>query len=257
MRKKRAKISFLTNSKNLLIALLIIAAAIATYTFAQAAVVSHSSSEITGPIDATTLQGLAAADFTQNGVPEGAIMFFNSASCPDGWSDVTDAQGRYIVGLQDEGTIGATVGEALAPQENRMFRYQTGADYAFVSAAPYIQFKVCQKGLYVPKWLVNNRHTEGNCVGAEGAVVGDGSGNNMCRFSTTSCPIGWSQYLQWSTTISTRCQGNSLYACDSCSTGSHAWSNKVAETCDYTNALSGPWCEYVKCTSTKTYVGCY
>jgi len=52
-------------------------------------------------------------------VPSGAVMFFNLASCPSGWSELAGAQGRYIVGLPSGGTLGGTVGTALSNQENR------------------------------------------------------------------------------------------------------------------------------------------
>ncbi len=50
------------------------------------------------------------------GVPAGFVGYFNLSSCPSGWSALTAAQGRYLVG---GGTVGATVGTALSDQENR------------------------------------------------------------------------------------------------------------------------------------------
>src|SRR3954471_11690792 len=51
--------------------------------------------------------------------PAGAVMFFDLAACPDGWSSFDAAQGRYLVGLPAGGTAGAAVGTALSDQENR------------------------------------------------------------------------------------------------------------------------------------------
>ena len=51
--------------------------------------------------------------------PSGAVMFFDLASCPDGWSQWDQALGRYLVGTPSGGTVGATVGTALSNQENR------------------------------------------------------------------------------------------------------------------------------------------
>jgi len=45
-------------------------------------------------------------------VPSGAILFFNGA-CPAGWSEVTAARGRAIVGTPASGTNGGTLGTAL------------------------------------------------------------------------------------------------------------------------------------------------
>lgn len=64
------------------------------------------------------------AKFAENGpggrrVPPGAVMFFDLASCPEGWTEMTDAQGRTLVGLPSNGTLGGTVGSALGDRENR------------------------------------------------------------------------------------------------------------------------------------------
>lgn len=52
-------------------------------------------------------------------IPSGAVMFFNLAACPTGWSEVAGARGRYVVGLQPGGTLGGTVGSALSNLQNR------------------------------------------------------------------------------------------------------------------------------------------
>jgi hypothetical protein len=51
--------------------------------------------------------------------PAGAIVFFDLASCPDGWSAFDAARGRYLVGLNEGGTAGATVGTRLLDLEDR------------------------------------------------------------------------------------------------------------------------------------------
>ncbi len=53
------------------------------------------------------------------GVPSGAVMHFNLAACPTGWTALAAAQGRYLVGLPSAGTLAGTVGTALTNQENR------------------------------------------------------------------------------------------------------------------------------------------
>ncbi|MBL7183539.1 MAG: hypothetical protein ISS50_03710 [Anaerolineae bacterium] len=52
-------------------------------------------------------------------IPPGAVMFFNLDTCPEGWTELTDAQGRVVVGLPGGGALGAMVGTALSDQENR------------------------------------------------------------------------------------------------------------------------------------------
>jgi hypothetical protein len=54
-----------------------------------------------------------------NGAPSGAVIFFNLAACPAGWTAYAAAQGRGVVGVVDGGTLGAAVGTALGDQENR------------------------------------------------------------------------------------------------------------------------------------------
>ena len=53
------------------------------------------------------------------GLPSGAVMFFNLASCPSGWSELMSAQGRYVVGKPASGTLGGTAGTPLSNLENR------------------------------------------------------------------------------------------------------------------------------------------
>lgn len=55
----------------------------------------------------------------QPGTPSGAVMFFNLSACPTGWTELTSAQGRYVVGRSAGGTLAGTVGTALSNLENR------------------------------------------------------------------------------------------------------------------------------------------
>ncbi len=48
------------------------------------------------------------------GVPAGGVMPFNLTSCPSGWSELTAARGRVILGLPSGGGLGATQGTALS-----------------------------------------------------------------------------------------------------------------------------------------------
>ena len=53
------------------------------------------------------------------GVPAGFVGFFNLSSCPAGWSELTAAKGRYLVGLPSGGTLAGTKGTALSNLEDR------------------------------------------------------------------------------------------------------------------------------------------
>jgi hypothetical protein len=46
-------------------------------------------------------------------------MFFDLSSCPAGWSELTQARGRVVVGLVSDGTLGSTVGSPLTDLEDR------------------------------------------------------------------------------------------------------------------------------------------
>lgn len=86
-----------------------------------------------GGVTATSFagDGSALTNISAAGVPQGAVMFFNLAACPTGWTELTQARGRYIVGLPSAtGTLPGTpgtactddtncVGTALANKENR------------------------------------------------------------------------------------------------------------------------------------------
>ncbi|MEX2055042.1 MAG: hypothetical protein WD972_02570, partial [Candidatus Andersenbacteria bacterium] len=54
-----------------------------------------------------------------SGVPAGAVNYFNLAACPTGWTELTGARGRYLVGLPASGTLAGTGGTALTNLENR------------------------------------------------------------------------------------------------------------------------------------------
>jgi hypothetical protein len=62
----------------------------------------------------------APAAVQQDGIPSGAVMFFDLATgCPDGWDNYPLAEGRYLVGVPDGGTLQGWAGEALTDKENR------------------------------------------------------------------------------------------------------------------------------------------
>lgn len=69
------------------------------------------------PLTADKWNGLVNA--IGGAMPSGAVMAFNLAACPAGWSEFTSARGRYIVGLPNGGNLGATVGTGLSNTENR------------------------------------------------------------------------------------------------------------------------------------------
>lgn len=57
---------------------------------------------------------------TSEGIPTGAVMYFNLTSCPDGWSPIAEGQGRVLVGIPPAGGLGATVGSPLSDGGSRV-----------------------------------------------------------------------------------------------------------------------------------------
>ncbi|RMH65580.1 MAG: hypothetical protein D6685_05775, partial [Bacteroidetes bacterium] len=81
--------------------------------------------------DAQTLGGQSPEAFE---VPSGAIMLFNRATCPDGWSTYAPARGRAIVGSTGAG-VEATVGAPLGNRENRLHTHTVDPGRATTSTA--------------------------------------------------------------------------------------------------------------------------
>lgn len=115
-------------------------------------------------------------------IPAGAIMFFNLASCPSGWTEVAGAAGRFLVAAgtlgSDTYSVGNTGGEArhtisiaeMPSHSHTMVGGYSGAPLSGYSSTwpvagiygggnywhqggstahenrpPYITFKICQK----------------------------------------------------------------------------------------------------------------
>ena len=67
-------------------------------------------------LNADKLDGLDASEIA---VPAGAVMFFALPTCPAGWTELTEARGRAVVGLVSGGTLSGTVGSVLTDLEDR------------------------------------------------------------------------------------------------------------------------------------------
>ena len=63
-------------------------------------------------------------------IPPRAVMSFDLASCPSGWSEYTNANGRAVVGLQPGGTLGSTIGSPLTNLESRTHSHAVDPDPA-------------------------------------------------------------------------------------------------------------------------------
>jgi len=57
-----------------------------------------------GKVLTSDANGVASWQFAI--IPPGAVMFFDAAVCPPGWTELITAQGRYLVGAKPGATIG-------------------------------------------------------------------------------------------------------------------------------------------------------
>lgn len=132
--------------------------------------------------------------------------------------------------------------------------------------------------------LVFGNHSETDCRNAGGTVVYEsGSTMGFCKIIQSSCPSGWTQYKNWSTTVasathSCTCQGNGCcYGVQTATRGaningwadcggytpvfgSHTWSNMPVES-TLLGAKAGSCACYDCCwcsvQATVTEIGCY
>ncbi len=69
------------------------------------------------------------------GVPSGAVMMFDLSACPAGWTELTEARGRALVGRPAGGTGGGSVGAPLGNLEDRPHSHVVDPAAAATTAA--------------------------------------------------------------------------------------------------------------------------
>ncbi len=127
------------------------------------------------------------AKTVENGIPAGAIWFFDLAACPTGWSELVSTRGRTLVGLPGGGTRGGTLGAALANLENR--NHQHDVNPASKSTTPVAAH---DHGIHHPSktttTVTDHRHT----VDPPGTFVGLSPHNH--RWSQITSNETWQSY---------------------------------------------------------------
>lgn len=73
------------------------------------------------------LEAVPALEGREFSVPGGAVMAFNLASCPAGWSELVAARGRTVVGLPSGGALAGTLGTGLGDLEDRAHSHMVDA----------------------------------------------------------------------------------------------------------------------------------
>jgi hypothetical protein len=137
--------------------------------------------------------------------------------------------GTYAYGTSNPSDFGHSIGELEPPvgcSSGQILEWG-GASWNCINNGPVINY------------LVNGQHTYDQCSAAGGLVVGDGSGNYMCKFSASSCPAAsaWVQYEGWSAanevskdyvhegcTNAGGCSTNT----QQCTAPGYLWNNKVS-----------------------------
>lgn len=86
--------------------------------------------------DTTTTTGVTTTGSTTttgagaDGVPLGAVSFFQRLACPDGWAAYDAADGRAILPAADPAAAGASSGTKLAPGEDRGHTHDAEATFS-------------------------------------------------------------------------------------------------------------------------------
>jgi hypothetical protein len=113
-------------------------------------------------------------------------------------------------------------------------------------------------------FLVNGAHTELDCTAAGGTLVSVGA-SNQCRFNLASCPAGWTQYLNWSSTASivVYVRDASCGGSPTADTGGHTFADIAIECITgryiYNSGVNGCGYSgtYYSGCATRTQIGCY
>ena len=110
-------------------------------------------------------------------IPKNTIAAFNLEFCPNGWKPLPIAQGRYLVGLQKNGTLLGTGGKALANLENRVTG-KHGHEYTknWVGGSG--------KGL---SWNADPRSAKRNSAQAGTSTIGNHEGTNAPYLQVLMC----------------------------------------------------------------------
>ena len=156
---------------------------------------------------------------------------------------------------------------------NESADYETKSSYNIKVIATDIAGNTAIQSVQVKVNDINtivNGKSAAQCINAGGSLHNlNGGDNSICRFAGSSCPTGWRQYGNWSTSISKQCGEKDSYWCGGgsykqCTTGAHSFSNTPLEQCNYQHRYSyGKWYSKkcgrynVGCTATITEVGCY
>jgi len=177
----------------------------------------------------------------------------------------------YAFGTQNPGTFGHSAKEldlSSGIEGNAVFNGNVQATGTIQSTAGGFKFPdgttqttagggaVSYPGYYTGN-LYNNAHTDANCISA-GGTVEEYQQKLFCRVQGGSCPSGWTTYNNLGSTSSNTCitltysdnpANPQINGVSYCNTGSHEFTNKTRETCNYGGGIV--------CSAGIIEVGCY
>jgi hypothetical protein len=158
----------------------------------------------------------------------------SSVSCPDG---------TYVAGVK------STICQAGGNSNDN-------TEWASIKASAYC-CNAAPGGPIIPNAMLfygGGTHVSSDCTSKGGTLVDDGT-YLFCKFAASSCPSGWTQYNNYSTTTSKTCSG--IGGCPGCTTANHTWSTAVVETCTAQLKLNFGCIPDLPCTADITQIGCY
>jgi len=194
------------------------------------------------------------------GVPDGSIVMWSGSagSIPAGWvlcdgkHNTPDMRGKFIMGSSGGLSSGSVYLGGGSFVTSAYGEHWVGTSSGSVAVyAPYFSLAFIKKdSTFAGDTIITNGdHYASECTSAGGTVQIDGT-KQFCKFIQSSCPSGWSQYNNWSTTTAQSKTGTVQNGCPgakNCATSSHGWGNIARESCSYTDAL---W-------NSSSYVGYY
>lgn len=132
---------------------------------------------------------------TDGGVPSGAVVFFDASECPVGWSELTEARGRAVVGMNGSAaTLLGIVGEGLDDLENPTHSHSTDIGVFNSGAASVAHTHVVPAHTTSTAGSHNHQWRDGQTVSYNSAgnptpfapfPVGPGSGITVANFGST------------------------------------------------------------------------
>lgn len=126
-------------------------------------------------------------------IPAGQVAFFNLSSCPSGWTELTSARGRYIVGLPSAGTLAGTAGTALSNLESRAVGQHThtitdpGHSHSFGYSVPTTDGSVLNTNLGTAPGVRTITGTQSAGTGITINNAGSVSGTNAPYIQLLAC----------------------------------------------------------------------